>query len=76
MVGVQIRGQPSLLPIEDSLQELRALAETAGIDVVGEITKRLGEVEPATFIGPGKVEELKTWGDELQADVILFDDEL
>ncbi len=76
MVGAEIRGQPSLLPIEDSLQELRALAETAGIDVVGEIAQRLGQVEPATFIGAGKVEELKTWGDELQADVILFDDEL
>jgi len=76
MVGAEIRGQPSLLPIEDSLQELRALAETAGIDVVGEIAQRLGKVEPATFIGSGKVEELKTWGGELQADVILFDDEL
>jgi len=76
MVGAEIRGQPSLLPIEDSLQELRALAETAGIDVVGEIAQRLGQVEPATFIGSGKVEELKTWGDELQADVILFDEEL
>ncbi|MGH2593484.1 MAG: GTPase HflX, partial [Anaerolineae bacterium] len=62
--------------MEDSLQELQALAETAGIEVIGETTQRLAEVEPATLIGPGKVEELKTWRDELNADIILFDAEL
>ena len=65
-----------LLRLEDSLQELRALAETAGIEVVGQATQRLNHVEPATLIGPGKVEELKTWRAELKADIILFDDEL
>jgi GTP-binding protein HflX len=64
------------LPLEDSLLELQALAETAGIDVVGEVTQRLADVEPATLIGPGKVDELKSWRDELKADIILFDDEL
>jgi len=62
--------------LEDSLQELQALAETAGIEVIGETTQRLTKVEPATLIGPGKVEELKTWRDELNADIILFDAEL
>jgi len=76
VVGTEIRGQPNLLPIEDSLQELSALARTAGIDIVGEMTQRLNAIDPATFIGAGKVEELKTWRDELQPDIILFDDEL
>ncbi len=76
MVGTEIRGKPNLLPLEDSLLELQALAETAGIDVVGEVTQRLADIEPATLIGPGKVEELKTWRDELKVDIILFDDEL
>jgi GTP-binding protein HflX len=76
LVGTQLKGSPNLLPLEDSLQELQALAETAGIDVVGETSQRLAEIEPATLIGPGKVEELKTWRDELAADIILFDDEL
>ena len=65
-----------MLPLEDSLQELAALAATAGLDVVGEMTQRLHEIEPATLIGPGKVEELKAWRDELKADIILFDSEL
>ncbi len=44
--------------------------------MVGEVSQRLAEIEPATLIGSGKVEELKTWRDELAADIILFDDEL
>ncbi len=62
--------------MEDSLDEMRALADTAGLDVVGELTQKLDHVEPSTFIGSGKVEELKTWQDELDFDVVLFDDEL
>jgi len=76
IVGTELRGQPGLLPLEDSVQELYALADTAGLDVVGEAMQRLNEIEPATLIGPGKVEELKTWRDELNLDLVLFDDEL
>ena len=65
-----------LLSVDDSLEELRALADTAGLEVVGEMTQRLEHLEPSTFIGKGKVEELKTWCAELAFDVALFDDEL
>jgi GTP-binding protein HflX len=58
------------------MQELEALALTAGLEVVGETTQRLSAIDPATLIGAGKVEELKTWRDELNADIILFDSEL
>jgi GTP-binding protein HflX len=62
--------------IEDSLEELAALADTAGIEVVGGTYQRLEHIQPATYIGSGKVEELKDYRDELDVDVFLFDDEL
>lgn len=65
-----------LLPAEASLEELALLADTAGIDVVGQTIQRFDKPNSATYIGPGKVEEVKTLIDELQADVVLFDDEL
>jgi GTP-binding protein HflX len=62
--------------IEDSLEELAALADTAGIEVVGGTYQRLERIQPATYIGSGKVEELKGYRDELDLDVFIFDDEL
>jgi GTP-binding protein HflX len=76
MVGVELRGSNSLLTVEDSLEELRALADTAGLTVIGEMTQKLDHIESAMFIGKGKVEELKTWQTELDFEVVLFDDEL
>ncbi len=76
LVGVELRDGGQLLSVDDSLEELRALAVTAGLDVVGELTQKLERVEPATFIGKGKVEELKTWHTELDFEVALFDEEL
>ena len=65
-----------MLPAEASLEELALLADTAGIDVVGQTIQRFDKPNSATYIGPGKVEEVKILIDELQADVVLFDDEL
>ena len=76
MIGVDVRGANGLLPLEDSLEELRALADTAGLEIVGEMTQKLDHVEPSTFIGKGKVDELKAWHSELDFEVVLFDDEL
>jgi GTP-binding protein HflX len=76
MVGVELRDTSNLLTAEDSLEELRALADTAGLAVVGEMTQKLDHIESAMFIGKGKVEELKTWQTELDFEVVLFDDEL
>ena len=61
---------------EDSLEELAALADTAGIEVTGGTYQRLERIQPATYIGKGKVEELKGYRDDLDVDVFLFDDEL
>lgn len=62
--------------MEDSLEELTQLADTAGIDVVGQAIQRFNKPNSATYIGSGKVEEVKMLVEELQADVVIFDDEL
>ena len=76
MVGVDIFEDQKILSLSDSLAELMRLADTAGFEVVGQATQKLDHPNPKTFIGPGKVKEVKALADELLADVILFDDEL
>src|SRR5262245_56035647 len=76
LVGVEIETHPGLLTVEDSLNELALLANTAGVKVVGTLTQRLDTPNPATFIGSGKVEELHMLVLELGASVVIFDDEL
>ena len=76
MVGVDIFEDRKILSLSDSLSELMRLADTAGFEVVGQATQKLNHPNPKTFIGPGKVKEVKALADELLADVILFDDEL
>lgn len=75
-MGVELkRGRP-LLPVEDSLTELSRLADTAGLEVVGQITQRLDHPDSATYVGKGKLEEVKMLVSDLDADILLFDDEL
>ncbi len=76
LVGVEVHGQEHLLTLEDSLVELALLADTAGLEVVGELTQKLTRPNPETLIGSGKVEELKALAEETLAQVIIFDDEL
>jgi GTP-binding protein HflX len=76
LVGVEWRKEDDLLSLEDSLTELALLADTAGLDVVGQASQKLASPNPKTFIGPGKVEEVKALAEEVQADVVLFDEEL
>ncbi|HBS29802.1 MAG TPA: GTPase HflX, partial [Phycisphaerales bacterium] len=60
----------------DPLGELRALAETAGATVVGEIIQNRARPDPGTFMGEGKIEELKALCEALDAGVVVFDHEL
>jgi len=77
MVGVRIGHDTHQgLTLDESLQELELLADTAGIEVVGSITQNLSSPNSRTYIGKGKLEELKLLAEELDADTILFDDEL
>jgi GTP-binding protein HflX len=76
LVGVELYQQKSLLPLPDSLEELALLADTSGLDVSGELTQKLDRPHVKTYIGPGKVEELKSLVEETLSEVVIFDDEL
>jgi GTPase len=76
LVGIELTNNPGLLPLEDSLNELAQLADTAGLTVSGRITQRLDHPFSATFIGSGKLDELKALVMDLGANVVIVDDEL
>jgi GTP-binding protein HflX len=61
---------------DESLAELRTLADSAGAQVVGEILQRRDRPDPATLIGAGKLEEIAGAAASVNADVLLFDHEL
>jgi GTP-binding protein HflX len=61
---------------EYSLRELVALAETAGVEVLTAVTQHREAPDPRTFIGKGKVEELRAVAQELGATTAIFDQEL
>lgn len=74
LVGVDTGRSP--WPLEESMAELGRLAETDGAVVVGSLTQRLDAPVPRTFIGSGKTQELVELVKALDADVVIFDDEL
>jgi len=76
LVGIELFHDKDYLSIEDSLEELALLAETAGLAVIGSDSQKMTSPNPATFIGSGKVHEVKTIADSLKADLIIFDEEL
>lgn len=76
LVGIDIYDNQEILGLHDSLTELALLADTAGLDVVGQSTQQLKSPNPKYYIGGGKVEEIHALVEEVQADVLLFDEEL
>lgn len=76
LVGVGIKKSRPLLSIEESLQELALLAKTAGLVVVGQTSQQVQQIDPATFVGPGKVEEIAELIEATGAQTVIFDDEL
>ncbi len=73
--GVQARLSSRRQTVE-YLDELALLADTAGAEVVARITQDRDRIEPSTFIGKGKVEELKTLVAEQEIPLVIFDDDL
>lgn len=76
LIGVSVYNESPLLTVTDSLQELALLAKTAGIDVVGQTFQNVKQVNPATFVGSGKIEEVVEELKYNDANVVVFDDEL
>ncbi len=72
------RERAVLVSIEDeqSIEELAALAETAGALVVGKVIQKKSRPDTATFIGHGKADELSLFAQAKEADLVIFDDEL
>jgi GTPase len=69
-------GTRNLAEAEESLAELGRLADTAGADPVESVLQRRDRPDPATYVGPGKADELRDTADALDIDVVVFDDEL
>lgn len=74
LVGIEWRN--SIWPTDRSLDELERLVESAGAVCVGRLTQRLERPVPKSFIGSGKVEELKSMVRRLDVVVVVFDDDL
>jgi GTP-binding protein HflX len=62
--------------LTEHLEELARLADTAGAEVLGEVTQQLERPDPRTYLGKGKLDELRLRSSELGATLIIFDDEL
>jgi GTP-binding protein HflX len=75
LVGVALPGLPSF-EAEEHLAELAALADTAGVEVVGETVQARKSLDPKFFIGSGKAAEIAVKVAELKANLVLFDDDL
>lgn len=73
LIGVTFR---SNISFEEDLKELARLAETAGLEVVGQDGQYIREITPATLLGSGKLEEIKEKIKSLNANVVIVDYEL
>jgi len=72
---MELRNRRNQWSLEDTLRELAYLTETAGAEVVGQITQR-SDRYAHTYVGKGKLEEINELVAETEAGVVIFDDEL
>jgi len=73
LVGVLLDGQSCPGPV---LEELEGLAEAAGARVVGQLSQRRAAPAPATYLGKGKLDALKSRAQDVGADCVIFDNDL
>ena len=76
LVGAPLKRGNARHIAHEHLEELGRLADTAGARVVGTLTQQIDRPDPATYIGKGKLEELKALVAATNATVVIFDDEL
>ncbi|HCI82299.1 MAG TPA: GTPase HflX [Ktedonobacter sp.] len=76
LVAVESDTQDTMWSVEDSLNELGALANTAGAEVVGTMIQRLPHPDASTYVGKGRAHELSDLERQLEFDLVIFDDEL
>jgi GTP-binding protein HflX len=75
VVGVMFPGMDEQT-LDESLDELALLVDTAGADVVGRVVQRRNAPDPATYVGKGKVTEIHELAEATDCDTVVFDDEL
>jgi GTP-binding protein HflX len=75
LIGVYQSGDDKQLCVE-YLEELERLCDTYGLKAVGKIPCSIKKLDPATYLGTGKLEELKIAAQEQNADIIIFDEEI
>ena len=75
LVGVILKGS-SRVQIEEQLEELKFLADTAGADIIGKFTQNRSRPDSATFIGKGKAETIINQASELDCNLIIFNDDI
>ncbi|GAY74690.1 GTP-binding protein HflX [Sporolactobacillus inulinus] len=61
---------------QSSLDELEALAKTAGGEVIAVVTQKRAKIDAATYIGSGKVQEIAALAKQLEANTVIFNSEL
>ncbi len=76
LIGMEWGRNDSLWSVDDSLEELKQLADTAGATVIKKFIQKRPKPDPAFFIGRGKVQELALYAQQENIDLCIFDDEL
>ena len=76
LAGVDYNASAGGWSIEDSLMELKGLAETAGAQVAGKVIQRKAKPDNAFFLGRGKVDEIGMLAQNVEADLLIVDDEI
>lgn len=76
LIGMEWGRNDSLWTVDDSLEELKQLADTAGATVIKKFIQKRSKPDPAFFIGRGKVQELALYAQQENIDLCIFDDEL
>ncbi len=74
LVSVESQGQ--IWNAAESLEELARLAESVDVEIVGSLSQKLTHPHPATYVGKGKLEEIKSLRQELEYDIVMIDGEL
>ncbi len=76
LIGAQTADMPGGIAMEDSLDELEELVHTAGGDCVGKVVQNMERIHPGTYLGSGKLEDIKCMLAAYDATGIVCDDEL
>ncbi|MCD5411173.1 MAG: GTPase HflX [Clostridiales bacterium] len=76
LAGMNKTGEVTNITIEESMQELEELAKAAGVEVIATTTQKREAVRAATYLGKGKIEEIKNICETMEINLVIFNDEL